>query len=382
MKNHFRFVFVVPPSLKLEEKTADGKTVWVGQCQVCMVGTWEHPWYGEVKFTRDDHKQMVQNFDNGDRDVCVDYQHSSLSADPDAAIAAGWVTKLYGKDRWSELWAEVEWTEKAKGHIEAKEYKYISPELCHEYVDKNGEQIGCTLLAVALTNRPFLEGMAEVETPVALSEGIDVPPIYRRKKETHKEGGAQMDDAKVREVLGLAENVPITDAHRTEAQNKLYQIFKNPPAPVVPASPAPGTVTLTAAEVVQLQADASQGKAAAVQLRTMERDNCLNDAIRKGTVLPSEKDGLIKLFEIDHAAALTAINGRTTVLVDLSERGSSSPGDNTQDVGEFVTAETGKGRSLSEVYTEAEKKFGVQKVDSYRYVKPNGRKVNAETAGA
>ena len=53
--------------------------------------------------------------------------------------------------------------------IKANEYRYISPEWHMHYKDKeSGKDIGPTLLSMALTNRPFIEGMQ----PIMLSEDM------------------------------------------------------------------------------------------------------------------------------------------------------------------------------------------------------------------
>ena len=95
----------------------------------------------------------------------MDYNHASLSSDSEEAKASGWFLGLMLGD--DGLYADVRWTKKAAEYIEAKEYKYISPEFTEAFVDEHGVEFeGPTLLAAALTNRPFLKGMA----PAALSE--------------------------------------------------------------------------------------------------------------------------------------------------------------------------------------------------------------------
>lgn len=136
------------------------------EIQILKVGKWKaHP-TGAFEITETILTKLAKNYEAGQRDVVVDYQHLSLEGGPDEAKAAGWVKKLVNKGK-DGLWAVVEWTKKAAEMIKEKEYRYISPEFHLNYPDKEtGKKQGATLLAVALTNRPFLEGMA----PVALSE--------------------------------------------------------------------------------------------------------------------------------------------------------------------------------------------------------------------
>lgn len=76
---------------------------------------------------------------------------------------------------YAELWAEIRWTEKALEYIRNEEFRYISPEFDLEFTDEGtGNIIGAALLAIGLTNRPFLKGMAPVEIP---PEGEDTSRI-------------------------------------------------------------------------------------------------------------------------------------------------------------------------------------------------------------
>lgn len=138
------------------------------EIQLFKIGEWKgHP-TGGFKITEEIIEKMVENYEAGKRDVVVDYQHLSLDGGPDDARAAGWTKKLVNKGK-DGLWAIVEWTKKAAEMIKEKEYRYISPEFHLNYPDKETKKKqGATLLAIALTNRPFLEGMA----PVALSERV------------------------------------------------------------------------------------------------------------------------------------------------------------------------------------------------------------------
>lgn len=138
----------------------------ISEIQVAKIGEWKgHP-TGSFKITEEIIDKMVENYEAGERDVVVDYQHLSLNGGANDAKAAGWTKKLVNKGK-DGLWAVVEWTKKAAEMIKEKEYRYISPEFHLNYPNKETKKKqGATLLAIALTNRPFLEGMA----PVALSE--------------------------------------------------------------------------------------------------------------------------------------------------------------------------------------------------------------------
>ena len=139
--------------------------------QVFRTGTFRHPIYGKFTITDSDLETMVANFKahrpKAPTELAVDYEHMSAIGNQ-VAPAAGWVK---GIDHIiGELWATVSWTDKAAGMIRAKEYRFISPEWHMQYKDKeSGADIGACLLSMALTNRPFIEGMQ----PVMLSESLE-----------------------------------------------------------------------------------------------------------------------------------------------------------------------------------------------------------------
>lgn len=87
--------------------------------------------------------------------LVVDYehqtQHSAENGQP--APAAGWITQLEAAG--SGLYATVEWTARAREHIRAGEYRYISPTFSFDR--KSGAVL--ELHSAALTNTPALDGM-------------------------------------------------------------------------------------------------------------------------------------------------------------------------------------------------------------------------------
>jgi len=68
--------------------------------------------------------QMIQsNMRRRAVDIVVDYEHQTLTNSQ--APASGWIKGLsLGNDG---IYAEVEWTDRAKGYLSNKEYRYLSP---------------------------------------------------------------------------------------------------------------------------------------------------------------------------------------------------------------------------------------------------------------
>jgi phage I-like protein len=82
-------------------------------------------------------------------DVVFDYEHQTLKGEP--APAAGWIRQL--EDRGDDgLWGRVEWTEKAKGFLANREYRYHSPVVLVNKKDSRAVY----LHSVALTNTPAI----------------------------------------------------------------------------------------------------------------------------------------------------------------------------------------------------------------------------------
>ena len=140
--------------------------------QVFRTGTFRHPLYGKFTITDDTLRTMATNFKASrpkpPTEMVVDYEHMSAVGPPSVSPAAGWVKSLEAHE--GKLLATVEWTDKATGLIHSKEYRFISPEWNMNYKDKeSGKDIGPCLLSMALTNRPFIEGMQ----PVILSDRLE-----------------------------------------------------------------------------------------------------------------------------------------------------------------------------------------------------------------
>ena len=151
--------------------------------QVAKIGEFFSQRYGNFAITSDDLRQMLVNFTSvtplAPTQLPVDYDHLSMNPkNPGDGKAAGWFKtgKMELRRGDSELWAEVEFTPVALHAIEQKEYRFISPSFVKDYVWKNGKNIGTTLIAAAITNHPFLEGMASITLAAGLGEiGVAMP---------------------------------------------------------------------------------------------------------------------------------------------------------------------------------------------------------------
>lgn len=114
---------------------------------------------------------VIGHFNERGVKIPIDYEHATKhkAAKGEEAIATGWINSL----EWQPargLVAHVEWSERARGQIQRKEYQYISP---HFDVDAKTRRVDF-VRAVALTNTPRIHNMeALIAASLAAS---DVPP--------------------------------------------------------------------------------------------------------------------------------------------------------------------------------------------------------------
>jgi hypothetical protein len=174
----------------------DSQTMWID----CLrEGSWLHPEHGNITVTLTDLKRIKENFDRKviGRDPHLDYGHFSYSPiDDDDLKAAGWFKKLELREvstpssvkrdgtivsspMW-HLFAMVEMTPKALDAVRTREFRYISPTFNMKYVSKDsGKDVGPTLEAAALTNTPFLTGLA----PIVASEPVMCSEVLKQRVE-------------------------------------------------------------------------------------------------------------------------------------------------------------------------------------------------------
>lgn len=113
-------------------------------------------------------RALIDGFNARRRRLVIDYEHATLTAKVTGqpAPASGWIKSL----DWREgqgLYAQVNWTKRAKGHIDGDEYRYISPVFTY---DKQGRPQA--LLHAALTNDPALDDLDAVCLAVASAMGL------------------------------------------------------------------------------------------------------------------------------------------------------------------------------------------------------------------
>jgi phage I-like protein len=171
------------PSRITSLTAAEGSTPASSWMQVAKTGSFVSKRYGKFSITKHDLSTMLHNFQEvtpkAPTRLPVDYDHLSMA--PKAlgdGVAAGWIQMLELRNNGETLWAKVEWTPDAATKIGQKEYQFTSPSFVKEHIYKDGKNIGTTLLAVAITNHPFLEGMEALTLSDGLAEVAGLSDVY------------------------------------------------------------------------------------------------------------------------------------------------------------------------------------------------------------
>jgi phage I-like protein len=157
-------LFEAPVTLKDEQKVeladASKKTVtW----QIAYPLVSKSHSSGEFQLTTKNFEEIVTNYrtrSTGQIQVCFEHHASLGPEDMDPRIgspAQGWVRNLsVGSD--GCLYGEVELYEPARGYVKDGKYKFMSPAIRFGTRDKaTGQNVGCSIEEVSLTNLPHLE---------------------------------------------------------------------------------------------------------------------------------------------------------------------------------------------------------------------------------
>lgn len=101
------------------------------------------------RFRLSDPDRVIDAFRRNNGPIVVDYEHATAGEQTGPTPAAGWLTDLEARP--DGLWGLIEWTQKARGMIAAREYRFLSPEILHA---RDGKIIA--LRSVGLVHKPNL----------------------------------------------------------------------------------------------------------------------------------------------------------------------------------------------------------------------------------
>lgn len=149
------------------KKLSEGKPTVVN-IEMIRSGLFEHPWYGEMNWTKEKLQHLVKNFDKKviGRECSIDFNHNNRNE------AAGWIKKLSvlpnGKGGHS-LYGKVELTDVGELTLRNNRYKYFSIEWDENYKDKETnaktfkrKEHGPVLQGGGLTNRPYIDKLSPI----------------------------------------------------------------------------------------------------------------------------------------------------------------------------------------------------------------------------
>lgn len=172
MNKHFTM-----PSLKL--RLNEGDTL-PDEVEILRVGNYDHPYYGKFEISHAHLDSFVTNFHNNVRriDLAVDYDHETREA-------AGWFKDVVKRE--NSVWGVIDWTPNGAKSLTDKEFRYISADFDMNYIDNESKtEYGPTLYGAALTNRPFVKGMAPTVELKENTNGGNSMNLEELKKENEK----------------------------------------------------------------------------------------------------------------------------------------------------------------------------------------------------
>ena len=147
--------------------------------------------YGEIEIEGDkpailDEESMqsiINQFKRRGNDMVIDYEHQTLK--DVQAPAAGWIKRFINKGK-EGLWAVVEWTEKAREYMAAREYRYFSPVFWARKSDRKVLKID----HIALTNYPKINRLQPIVAKMTRDQARDAQLVRSEKYGLGvKEGG-------------------------------------------------------------------------------------------------------------------------------------------------------------------------------------------------
>jgi phage I-like protein len=251
----------------------------------------------------------------------IDYEHQGLRGG--MAPAAGWISSLmYRGDE--GLWAEVEWTPRARGLLEGCEYRYLSP----VFVKSEKDDRVVRLMGAALTNTPAIDGMVPVTG--GRKKGITVPPPdeeARNRAGRDRVPGPSFKERKeefmkkVLDALGLEETegregaMAAIGVMRRELQ-ELGESLKRV-AKALGLGPGANGRDMEGTAMAMRQ-EAEEAGALRRRLRENEAGDLVEMAMKEGKVSPAQKDWAME-YALRDAGSFRVFVAKAPVVVPVAE---------------------------------------------------------------
>lgn len=279
-----------------------------------------------------------------------DYDHQTMLAPQNGqkALASGWARVFEWRDGAGLFAVDQAWTPVAKAHIDADEYRYVSPVI--NFDPDSGEVID--LQHVSLTNFPDVMQLGAVQEAVAALNALSLSSNH------------QENDLTLLASLLLALGLPneTTETAALTAVTALKAKADAPPKAVLPAAVATAlgiaadageTVALSAVTTLKAQSttgdattlqamQALQGTVAALtaKINDGEVTALVDGALKDGKLLPAQKDWAIALGKSSLAQLSAFITNAPKVAAGLGATQSGGNGNEGQGGdGALTTAE-------------------------------------------
>lgn len=327
-------------SLRFLADLPDSSDGWI---QIAKQGSFTDPRYGDFAITQEDFDSWVQNFQRVSRgSLPIDPDHRPEKAGDTSAV--GWVTDL--EQRGQELWAKPAWNSLGTELVSDQRYRFISPSYTPNYKNDEGDSFGTALVGVALTNRPFLEGMAEVSLSKVFAEEVTEPqtgttvvrgsstqPItWTTTDSTNANPKVADSRAQMPELSKIAQALELSDdASEEQILDAIKEATKEPEAPKTldKLADEQDKVVLSKDTVDQLVADAKAGAEAARTLHEQRFTQAFDKALSQGRVDAKDetRENFKGIYELDADKAVALLDSLPKVVNTEPKGSGGSDGD-------------------------------------------------------
>lgn len=251
------------------------------------------------RLTSEDAAALITLWEQRQTPVVIDYEHQTHLSESNGqpAPAAGWVTRLYMLR--GGLYADVDWTARARAAVRAREYCYISPVFSF---DKSTGAV-LELVSAALTNNPALDGMAPAKAKTEINP--------EQKGNPHMEKLLAM----LRKLLGLpetADDAACTAVLATLPQENLLVLLKSKDDALTAAQAAVAAAKATPPDSSQYVSIATfqtvQTEAAQLRAKVADLEGAQAVAALSADIDAALKDGRLAVSAKDWAIGMAKSN--------------------------------------------------------------------------
>lgn len=224
---------------------------------------------------------IIRAFDERGVDMVIDYEHQTEGgrfASPDGtAPAAGWIKAL--EDRGPDgLWAVVEWTDRARRYLAAREYRYFSPVFL---AGRDGRIM--ELLRVGLTNSPRINRLRPlIAKRTKEDRTMDLVKVLAKELGLSEDAGGEAVVEAVR-ALRTSQNAK-DDAEVVVACKEVLEALELPET-------ADKSEVVASIHALRQKPDLTEEVASLKRrLAERERDELVAAAMQEGKITPAQKE--------------------------------------------------------------------------------------------